>query len=59
MQTTELRIDATVEVPDIATVGIPMQVTLFPSINRWHLLGPFDAPDNDRLATVFPPEKGA
>jgi hypothetical protein len=57
MQTTELRIDATVEVPDIATVGIPMQVTLFPSINRWHLLGPFDAPDNDRLATVFPPEK--
>jgi hypothetical protein len=44
MQTTELRIDATVEVPDIATVGIPMQVTLFPSINRWHLLGPFDAP---------------
>jgi hypothetical protein len=57
MQTTQLRIDATVEVPDIATVGIPMQVTLFPSINRWHLLGPFDAPDNDRLATVFPPEK--
>jgi hypothetical protein len=36
---------------------LPVATTLFPSINRWHLLGPFDAPDNDRLATVFPPEK--
>ncbi|MCA9252080.1 MAG: DUF5110 domain-containing protein [Phycisphaerales bacterium] len=57
LQSTILRGDMIVEIPDIATIGIPISTTLFPSINRWHLLGPFDAPDAERLQTVFAPEQ--
>ncbi len=57
LQTTVLDGEITVEVPDVATVGIPFSKTLFPSINRWHLIGPFDAPGDDRLQKVFPPEQ--
>lgn len=57
LQTTILRGDMIVELSDIATIGIPISTTLFPSINRWHLLGPFDAPNAGRLQTVFAPEQ--
>ncbi len=35
---------------------IPLETLLLPSIGRWWIVGPFDAPESDRLARVFGPE---
>jgi hypothetical protein len=37
-------------------MAFPIEVILLPSINRWHILGPFDRPGAQGLAKVFPPE---
>ena len=37
--------------------AIPIRKVLLPSINRWWIVGPFDAPDDDRLQMVLPPEQ--
>jgi hypothetical protein len=42
---------------DKTSFDVPLELIVLPSINRWHLIGPFDAPEQDRLQTVFPPEK--
>ncbi|HRX87175.1 MAG TPA: glycoside hydrolase family 31 protein, partial [Phycisphaerae bacterium] len=39
------------------TLDVPIDMVVLPSINRWWLVGPFDAPMQDRLQTVFPPER--
>ncbi|HKQ48529.1 MAG TPA: TIM-barrel domain-containing protein [Phycisphaerae bacterium] len=38
-------------------IAFPIEVIFLPSINAWHVLGPFDAPEADRLQRVFPPEQ--
>ncbi len=40
-----------------APIEIPIDRVLFPSINAWWIAGPFDAPFEKGLATVFPPEQ--
>ena len=40
------------------TLTVPLERTLFPSVNAWHVCGPFDNPEGIRLGRVFPPEKG-
>jgi len=37
-------------------VRLPIAFDLLPSINRWWIVGPFDAPRADRLARRFAPE---
>jgi len=57
LQTAVLRGELKVELPDTKPIDYPFSETLLPSINRWHLIGPFDAPMEDRLAHVFEPEQ--
>ncbi len=38
-------------------LDIPVDMPLLPSINRWWIVGPFDAPDADRLQQAFGPEE--
>ena len=54
-QTTVLETVLTVQGNEVAMV-IPFETVLLPSINRWMIVGPFDAPMNDRLSHVFEPE---
>lgn len=39
-------------------VVLPFERTILPSVNAWWIAGPFDAPFESGLATVFPPESG-
>jgi len=36
----------------------PLAITLLPSINAWHIIGPFDCPQSAELKMVHPPEEG-
>jgi len=45
----ELHIDQT-------NLSLPLDLVIYPSVSRWWLIGPFDAPENQRLQTPFPPE---
>ncbi len=54
-QTSILRADVQIGAPHVQ-LHIPLDVVILPSINRWWIVGPFDAPDDDRLQQVFPPE---
>ncbi len=38
-------------------ISIPVDIVILPSINAWHVLGPFDAPLSAGLGRVFPPEE--
>ena len=40
-----------------ARLDIPLRRVLLPSINRWWVIGPFRAPFDTALETVFPPEE--
>lgn len=42
---------------DERPLRIPLQTVVLPSINAWWVLGPFDAPFNEALDRVFPPEE--
>jgi len=55
-QTDVLRGAISVQI-DRTSLDVPFDIVVLPSINRWRLIGPFDAPEADRLQTVFPPEK--
>jgi alpha-glucosidase len=54
-QTTVLSGTINVTVGD-TNIKVPLRRTVLPSINRWWIVGPFDAPNTDRLKTPFPPE---
>ncbi len=55
-QTTVLKTVLTIKVGKVDLV-IPFETSLLPSINRWLIVGPFDAPMDERLSHVFEPEK--
>jgi hypothetical protein len=44
---------------DKLDVRIPMEMTFYPSINAWWIVGPFDNPEGIKLDRIFTPEQGA
>lgn len=58
-QTGVLKGDLAIVTQDGAHVDFPLETVLLPSVNRWWVVGPFDAPAPPQggLDTVFPPEK--
>ncbi len=55
-QTTCARAALQVRVGD-APVDLAFEQVLLPSVNRWWLLGPLPAPEDDELGPAFPPEE--
>jgi len=39
------------------TMVIPLERIVLPSINSWWVIGPFDNPSDNKLETIYPPEK--
>jgi hypothetical protein len=56
-QTTVLQSEFTLRADDLE-LQTPTRQVLFPSINRWWLVGPFPATPPTALDEVFPPERG-
>jgi alpha-glucosidase (family GH31 glycosyl hydrolase) len=54
-QTVVLRSDMEIKTASSSFV-LPFEQVMLPSINQWWIVGPFDAPNDDRLRTKFGPE---
>ncbi len=55
-QTGRLRAAIALEFGDVK-VDLPIEHVFLPSINAWHVIGPFPAPFAEAMGTEFPPEK--
>jgi hypothetical protein len=55
-QTTVVTGTLAVRLQDVV-LDVPIREVLLPSVNHWMIVGPFDAPTDDRLQQVFPPEQ--
>jgi hypothetical protein len=42
---------------DKLTLDVPLEQVVLPSVNRWWIIGPFDAESKEGLEKVFPPEE--
>ncbi|MBL8879144.1 MAG: DUF5110 domain-containing protein [Phycisphaerales bacterium] len=56
-QTAVLRASVNLSLADTKLI-LPISRTIFPSINQWWVIGPFDANYEKSLATPYPPEQG-